>query len=109
MGLKRTNYEVKDLDIILPEAYAIVKTLSVTRNNGYAEIVVQSSRENAETLKPIESVKIKFKVNPNENPFVTAYKEATKRSVMEVWDEVTGELTTVEKPAIFDGWQNDIV
>jgi hypothetical protein len=107
MGLKRKNYEVKNLGITLPEAYAIVKNVSVTRHNGYADIVIQSSRENAINLAPLETVKIKFRANVEENPFVLAYAKAKEKKLVETYDDETGEVITIEQPAIFDGWEDD--
>ncbi len=109
MGLKKSNYEIKSLGITLPEAYAIVKNVSMTRNNGYADIVIQSSRDNAINLAPLETVKIKFKANVEENPVTLAYAKAKEKRTVDVYDELTGEVTTVEQPAIFDGWEDDII
>ena len=108
MGLKTKNYEVKSLGITLPEAYALIKNLSATRVTGWADIVIQSSREACNKLKPLETQRIKFNVNLNENPYVTAYKKATQKKTEEIYNEETGEYETIEQPALFDGWEPDI-
>lgn len=45
MGLYKKNYEVKDLGITLPEAFAIVRKIDRQGNKGMAELWVHSSRE----------------------------------------------------------------
>jgi hypothetical protein len=108
MGLKKKNYEIKNLGITLPEAYALVKNISMTRNNGFADIVIQSSRENAIKLAPLETIRVRFKANVEENPVSLAYAKAKEKGVTEIYDEESGEFTTIEQPAIFDGWEDDI-
>ena len=44
MGLKKTNYEVKDLGITLPIAYAVIRKLDRRGDRGYAELWIHNSR-----------------------------------------------------------------
>ena len=124
MGLKKTNYEVKDLGITLPTAYAVVRKLDRHGYNGYAELWVHNSRENALNKNYLEKHSVSFIIKDGKNPYEAAYEEAIKRPVRtEVYyvDPVTGEeiaersegaerkTREVIYPAILDGWENDIV
>jgi hypothetical protein len=124
MGLKKTNYEVKDLGITLPMAYAVVRKLDRHGDSGYAELWVHNSRENALSKNYLERHSVSFKTVDGKNPYETAYEEAIKRPVRtEVYyvDPATGEelaersegaerkTREVIDPAILDGWENDIV
>lgn len=124
MGLKKTNYEVKDLGITLPVAYAVVRKLDRYGDSGYAELWVHNSRENALSKNYLERHSVSFKTVDGKNPYEAAYEEAIKRSIRtEVYyvDPVTGEelaehsegaerkTREVIDPAILDGWENDIV
>ena len=124
MGLKKTNYEVKDLGITLPVAYAVVRKLDRHGYCGYAELWVHNSRENALNKNYLERHSVSFKIVDGKNPYEAAYEEAIKRPVRtEVYyvDPVTGEelaepgegaerkTREVIDPAILDGWENDIV
>lgn len=124
MGLKKTNYEVRDLGITLPVAYAVVRKLDRYGDSGYAELWVHNSRENALSKNYLERHSVSFKTVDGKNPYEAAYEEAIKRPVRtEVYyvDPVTGEELTkrsegaerktreVIDPAILDGWENDIV
>lgn len=102
MGFKRTNYTIKSNGLTLPEAYAFVKNIYINGEKGKAEFVIQASREDAINLEPLETVKITFKVNRNENPYTTAYNHA--KSVVTV--EREGRVTTHTMP--FYGWTDDI-
>ena len=124
MGLKKTNYEVKDLGITLPVAYAVVRKLDRHGNCGYAELWVHNSRENALSKNYLERHYVSFIIKDGKNPYEAAYEKAIKRPVRtEVYyvDPVTGEelaepgegaerkTREVIDPAILDGWENDIV
>lgn len=113
MGLKKSNYTVKELGITVNEAYAIIHALSVRGNRGSAEFYIQGSRENAFNLKPLERKFLDFTVNRNENPYTTAYtvaKGVIKEEVVKI-NEETGEpyndIETTEN--IFYGWEDDIL
>ena len=71
MGLKKTNYEVKDLGITLPMAYAVVRKLDRHGNCGYAELWVHNSRENALSKNYLERHSVSFiiKDGKKETPF----------------------------------------
>lgn len=124
MGLYKKNYEVKDLGITLPEAFAIVRKIDRQGDKGMAELWVHSSRENAKTLQFLERKLVSFKCNDRDNPYEAAYTAAVTpeertRSVLKtklVKEIVDGEEKEVELQvpakekymfAYFDGWVRD--
>lgn len=109
MGLKTTNYEIKSKGIVMPEAYAYIRKLTVEYNSGVAEFVIQSTRENAQKLDSINTVKVHFKVNREENPYVTAYNVAKSRKEVTRMDRRTKEKKTTYVKNPFYGWEDDIV
>ena len=78
MGLKKTNYEVKDYGVTLPEAYAVITKLEIEGDNGRAEFSVQASpRVNCFNLQSYERHFVDFKfTDRTKNPFEAAYLAA---------------------------------
>ena len=109
MGLKTTNYEVKELGIVLPNAYALLKDIKVVNNRGIATFNIQSTRETATELKPIETVAVEFIFDRKENPVETAYKAVKSTRKAWVYDEEKGCAIqqTVQQPLY--GWEDDII
>ena len=108
MGLKTTNYEIKELGITLPEAYAILKKLRIDKNEAIAKLAVQSTREKALALAPIYTESIRFTIDRNENPYVTAYRLAKGQREMEGYnpESMRYEPMLVNMP--FYGWEDDV-
>ena len=109
MGLKTTNYEVKKLGITIPEAYAMIKNLSIDGNSGYVTFAIQANRDNALKLTPIDTIDMHFVVDRNENPFVTAYNKAKGQTIIEQYNRTTGAKETTTVDGILYGWVDDIV
>ena len=109
MGLKTTNYTIKELGITLPTAYALLKDMQVKNDWVTAIFVIQRDRENAAVLKPIKTVSVTFKFNRNENPIETAYNFIKGKITDYVWNEElqAHEEKEVEMPLY--GWVDDIV
>lgn len=124
MGLYKKNYEVKDLGITLPEAFAIVRKIDRQGDKGMAELWVHSSRENAKTLQFLERKLVPFKCNDGDNPYEAAYtaavtpEERTRYVPEKVIKKITvdGKEKEVEETtskaekymfAYFDGWGRD--
>ena len=103
MGLKKANYEIKSLGITLPEAYAIIKDLTINGESARADFAVQASRENASNLKPLEIKTLHFRVDRNTNPYETAYIESKKQVEEET---ANGKVL---KDGVFTGWEDDII
>ena len=108
MGLKRTNYEVKNMGVILPKAYAYIRDMDIRGNKGEATIVVQACRETAICKKPFEERTIKFDVNREENPYITAYRAAKTQKAV-VYNKDTEKFEEKQVEGVFHGWEDDIV
>jgi hypothetical protein len=114
MGLKTTNYEIKKLGITLPNAYAMVKDLVVQGKTGYANIIVQSSRENAYKvldgrMQALEEVRVDFTVSRDTNDRATAYAEAKKETIEKRYNMQYKMFEHIPVQMPFFGWEDDIV
>lgn len=124
MGLYKKNYEVKDLGITLPEAFAIVRKIDRQGDKGMAELWVHSSRENAKTLQFLERKLVPFKCNDRDNPYEAAYTAAVtpeertrwipekivKKIMVDGKEKEVEEATLKEEKymfAYFEGWVRD--
>nr|DAJ52030.1 MAG TPA: hypothetical protein [Caudoviricetes sp.] len=130
MALKKTNYELKEHGIILPEAYAFIHKIEcercaeiiteevngelpfrqVDKLKGVAEFYIQNApRESAMGLKPFEKHIVHFTCKANENPMAAAYIEAKGTHIVKEYNPKIREFEDVEKPNLFNGWEDDIV
>lgn len=109
MGLKKANYEIKELGLTLPTAYAIINRIEIVGSVGVAELFIQNSpRKNAIELKPLRRELVHFEVERNENPYLTAYKAA--KGIFKEYNPQTGEFVEVQREnAPFKDWIDDIV
>lgn len=111
MGLKTTNYEVKSKGVILPTAYARIKTL-VLNSNGVCNVVfaVQANREAIEELSPIDEIKMNFKWDRQVNMAEEAYTIAkTKVDTFEHYDPETEKTIIETEYGPLYGWEDDII
>lgn len=111
MGLKTTNYVSKRLNITLPEAYAKLTELTLQKdNNARAIFSIQSSREDINTLAPIDKVEVNFVWDRKTDLAKMAYETAkTEIKVYEVFNKETGEMETKSISSILFGWDNDFI
>ena len=114
MGLKTTNYQIKDKNIVLPEAYAIITEVQSKGHHGVAKFAITVDRESAEKilkgeLKPIQEVEVSFTVNRDGNDRAVAYEKATARKEITRLNRKTGEKETTYVNGPFYGWEDDIV
>lgn len=130
MALKKTNYELKELGIVLPEAYAFIHRIECDRYtetvteevNGeissrqvsklkcVAEFYVQNApRESAIDLKPFERHIIHFTCKASENPLVAAYETAKGIYRGLASNQEAQKIEEIDKTMPFSDWENDIV
>ena len=109
MGLKKANYEVKRLGITVPEAYAVIREMSINGDYGIAQMAIQGSREYAFSKEPLETKTIYFKIDRNQNPYITAYEKAKERIVSTFVDPETGEERESVSEMPFASWEDDII
>lgn len=109
MGFKTKNFEVKELGITLPEAYAVVDEIKIEGECGYAYIKVQTSRENAlnNSLKPFYVERIDFFVERNENPYETVYRKAKEPKISVRYNRTTKGFDSIEEESVFSSWEDD--
>lgn len=106
MALKKTNFEVKELGITLPEAIAIAQ---VDTKMGVATFNIATSRELALQGKVVKQVKMYMQFDRNQNPYVQAYKKATTPEMVKELNPETGLEEEVEVKPFFYGWEDDII
>lgn len=109
MGLKKENYEVKNMGVTLPQAYAVIRKLNINGNYGTAELAVHANRELALTKTPYEMKNITFQVNRNESPYKTAYAKAKEVTTSVVKNYETGEDEIVTNRMPFADWEDDLI
>ena len=109
MGLKTTNYEVKAMKTVLPEAYAYIRETRVSGDYGTAIFAVHKNRELAQdkTVRPYEEIRVTFKVDRTKNDRETAYNTAKSQMPVKEWGE-HGEEEEVLRKMPFYGWEDDI-
>lgn len=87
MGLKTTNYEVKDLGIILPEAYAQIVNISTSiSGEAVARIAISKSREDIQKLTPV-SVEIITSNIDKDSPIYEQMYVVAKENTFKCWED----------------------
>lgn len=110
MGLKTTNYEIKEIGMVLPKAYALLYEMRLGAHCGTAVFHIQTApRANALSLTPLKRVVINFEWDRNQNPVEAAYTEAKAMKYKKQWDPAEKKYIDVEAPQPFYGWEDDIV
>ena len=90
MGFKTTNYEVAELGITLPTAYAQIETFTTDINGEvYATFAIQQNREDIVTKTILEHKTFMCKIDKSQ----PLYKQ----------------LYIAAKPELFPNWEDDIV
>lgn len=117
MGLKTENYVSKSTGLVLPTAYAKIRTCMLDEDdNLHVTFGIHTSRENLENekLKPIETIELNsrligYKVNRN-NPWQEeAYNMAKTEARKGVRVDEKRKLVPEMKYGALYGWQDDIV
>lgn len=90
MGLKTTNYEVKELGITIPTAYAQITSLCVdSKGEAFAAFSIQQNREDITNKNEIETEHFNVVIDKNQPLYAQIYNAA--------------------KEELFAGWEDDIV
>jgi hypothetical protein len=89
MGLKTTDYKINKTGIELSQAYALIGRLYMDKSgHAAADFHVQTDREKALELEPLEVKTVSFEPDRFGNLYEQAYLAAK---------------------SMFDGWEDDIV
>ena len=90
MGLKTTNYEVKDFGIVIPEAYARLTNINIdVEGEAFGTFEIHQTRESLTETNPLERIHVNYMIN----------KELPVHS----------QLYIKAKEEVFVGWEDDIV
>ena len=110
MGLKTTNYVSKSTGLVLSEAYAVLRTLVIESDSrARAVFAIQSSRENAQTYKAIDTHEIRFEWDRKTDPAKMAYALAKLQTEeIEKIDE-DGNVSVETVQSLLNGWEDDFV
>lgn len=105
MGFRKENATVNG--VVIPEAYAVVREMSVKPKYIIAKIGIFTSREEALDIEktPFHTVTVSCANDRTKSAYELVYVEAKK--VIKSLDPVQGKI--VESKAFFADWQDDIV
>ena len=96
MGFKTKNYEVKELNITIDNAYAKISNLTITNKGvAYAIFNVQQDREATENLEPLEVISYSCEVDKTLPVHEQVYLKA-KEDIFKDWED---DIISVEKNA----------
>ncbi len=109
MGLKTTNYEVKKTGITLAEAYAIMRDMKINKNSVSVEFAIQKTREKADSLHPLDVIKMSFVWDRQCDPVKKAYELAKGQKIVSIKNKKTGEERQIIQNGVLYGWEDDIV
>ena len=95
MVLKTTNYEVKDLGITVPTAYAQVTSLFIDKaSNAYADFSIQQNRDDIATKEAFTKESISCTIDKTQPIYTQVYNNA-KETIFKDWeDDIVDETET---------------
>lgn len=89
MGLKKFNYTVQSLGVIVPNAYARLTDIFVdTEGNANGTMVIQRNRESIDSLQPFDIVEVSCKVDKNLPIYEQLYNKAKETSFSDWEDDI---------------------
>lgn len=98
MGLKTENYKIEKTGIELSQAYALIGRLYMDKTgHAAADFHVQTDRDNALELEPLEVKTVSFEPDRNGNLYEQAYNAAKSEFVGWEDDIVTEETEESEE------------
>ena len=90
MGLKTTNYEVKDFGITIPEAYARLTNININVDGeAFGTFEIHQTRENLIENYPLERIHVNYVIDKDL--------------------PVHNQIYVKAKEELFPGWEDDIV
>ena len=95
MGLKTTNYQIKEKGITIDTAYAKIDSIFVKGNRATANFDIQQSREQTESLEALEIVSVSCIID-KETPLHKQMYVKAKEEVFKDWED---DIISVEKNA----------
>lgn len=90
MGLKTTNYTVKDFGIIVPEAYARLTNISINvKGEAFGTFEIHQTREDLIENSPLERIHVNYVIDKDL--------------------PIHNQIYVKAKEELFPGWEDDIV
>lgn len=111
MGLKTTNFYLEERKETLPEAYALIRSISVDKTgHGVAIVAIDRSRDLAKdaSVRPLAEIEVHFITN-RKNDREVVYKKISTPYMVKKFNKETKKVEEVEVYPMFYGWDNDIV
>lgn len=88
MGLKTTNYEVKELGLSLATAYAQITNLTVDKNGRtHAVFTIQKNREDINNKKHLDMKFFACEIDKTLPIYEQVYNKAKKNGIFEGWED----------------------
>lgn len=96
MGFKTKNYEIKELNITIDNAYAKISNLIITSKGvAYTTFNIQQNREATENLEPLEVISYSCPIDKTLPAHEQVYTKA-KEGLFKDWED---DIILVEKNA----------
>lgn len=86
MGLKTTNYQIEEKGITIDTAYAKIDSIYIKGNKATANFAIQQSREQTETLEPLDIVSVTC-IADKEKPLHEQMYVKAKEEVFKDWED----------------------
>ena len=94
MGLKTTNYEVKNLGITVPNAYARLTNITINlKGEAFGVFEIHQNREDITKSHPLERIHINTKIDKEEPIYSQMYIAAKKEKFSSWEDDIIEEVT----------------
>ena len=95
MGLKTTNYEIKDLGITVPDAYAQITSIFADKNGkAYADFSIQQNRDDIGIKEAFTKESISCTIDKTQPIYTQVYNNA-KETIFKDWeDDIVDETAT---------------
>lgn len=86
MGLKTTNYQIEEKGITIDTAYAKIGSIVVRGNKAIASLDIQQSREQTESLEPLDTVSVSCIIDKEKPLHEQMYLKA-KEEIFKDWED----------------------
>ena len=97
MGLKTTNYEVKDFGITIPEAYARLTNININVDGrAFGIFEIHQTRESLKHSNPLQRIHVNYAINKDLPIHSQIYIKAKKEFFPNWEDDIVEEIPVVE-------------
>ena len=97
MGLKTTNYEVKDFGITIPQAYARLTNVNINVDGkAFGIFEIHQTRESLAEANPLEKVYVDYIIDKDLPIYSQIYIQAKKELFPDWEDDIITDTSEVE-------------